>query len=165
MTSDERAWEWLLDDADLDALRELPGRVPTRQSVGPVHVEQAGSGADVVLLHAGIADRRMWDPQWVEWPRDLRVTRMDFRGFGHSERPEGTFSHGDDVLAVLDALGLERPILVGASFGGRVALEVALARPGPGRRARARRSGASRSRLVGRARGVRRGRGSGARRR
>ena len=71
----------------------------------------------------------MWDPQWVEWPRDLRVTRMDFRGFGHSERPEGTFSHGDDVLAVLDALGLERPILVGASFGGRVALEVALARP------------------------------------
>ena len=94
-----------------------------------MHVEQAGSGLDVVLLHAGIADRRMWDPQWVEWPRDLRVTRLDFRGFGHSQRPKGEFSHGDDVVAVLDALGLERPILVGASFGGRVALEVALARP------------------------------------
>ena len=129
VTSDERAWEWLLDDADLDVLRDLPGLVPTRQSCAPVHVEQAGSGLDVVLLHAGIADRRMWDPQWVEWPRDLRVTRLDFRGFGHSQRPKGEFSHGDDVVAVLDALGLERPILVGASFGGRVALEVALARP------------------------------------
>ena len=129
VTSDERAWEWLVDDPDLDVLRDLPGGLPTRRSVGAVHVEQAGAGADVVLLHAGIADSRMWDPQWVEWPRGLRVTRLDFRGFGRSDRPEGAFSHGDDVLAALDALALERPVLVGASFGGRIALEVALARP------------------------------------
>ena len=67
VASDERAWTWLEDDSDLDALRSVPGAVPTRTRVGPLHVEQAGAGPDVVLVHAGVADGRMWDAQWVEW--------------------------------------------------------------------------------------------------
>ena len=130
VTSDERAWSWLVDDVDLDALRDVAGRVPTRRTIGPVSVEQAGAGLDVVLLHAGIADSRMWDPQWVAWPDARRITRLDLRGFGRSGRPVGSFSHAGDVVAVLDELSLERVVLVGASLGGRVALEVALARPG-----------------------------------
>ena len=65
VASDGRAWEWLSDDADLDALRSRRGSVPSRETVGGIHVEQAGAGPAVVLLHAGVADGRMWDPQWV----------------------------------------------------------------------------------------------------
>ena len=129
VASDERAWSWLEDDSDLDPIRSVPGAVPTRIRVGPLHVEQAGAGPDVVLVHAGVADGRMWDAQWVEWPAHHRVTRLDLRGFGRSDLPEGTYSHAGDVLDVLDALGIERAILVGASFGGRVALDLAATEP------------------------------------
>ena len=129
VASDERAWEWLEDDSDLDALRSITGAVPTRTRVGPLHVEQAGAGPDVVLVHAGVADGRMWDSQWVDWAARRRVTRLDLRGFGRSDLPEGAFSHAGDVLAVLDALGIERAALVGASFGGRVALDFAASQP------------------------------------
>ncbi len=129
VASDERAWSWLEDDSDLDALRSVPGALPTRTRVGPLHVEQAGAGPDVVLVHAGVADGRMWDSQWVEWAARHHVTRLDLRGFGRSDLPEGTYSHAGDALAVLDALGIERAALVGASFGGRVALDLAATAP------------------------------------
>lgn len=129
VASEERAWEWLTDDDDLDALRDLPGAIPTRAVAGSLHVEQAGSGADVLLLHAGVADARMWDPQWVAWPDGRRVTRLDLRGFGRSPLPASSFSHAGDVLAVLDQLEIERAALVGASFGGRVALDLAASHP------------------------------------
>ena len=129
VASDERAWEWLEDDSDLDALRSITGAVPTRTRVGPLHVEQAGAGPDVMLVHAGVADGRMWDSQWVDWAARRRVTRLDLRGFGRSDLPEGTYSHAGDVLAVLDALGIERAALVGASLGGRVALDFAASQP------------------------------------
>jgi 3-oxoadipate enol-lactonase len=129
VASDERAWEWLEDDSDLDALRSVPGAIPARTRTGPLYVEQAGSGADVVLVHAGVADARMWDRQWVEWADRHRLTRLDLRGFGRSDPPAGTFSHPSDVLAALDAVGVERAALVGASFGGRVALDLAASRP------------------------------------
>jgi pimeloyl-ACP methyl ester carboxylesterase len=129
VASDERAWSWLEDDDDLDSLRSEPGHLPTRTKVGPIHVERAGAGPDVVLLHAGVADCRMWDPQWIDWPGSRRVTRLDLRGFGRSDPPSGSFSHAADVLGVLDALGIERTLLVGASYGGLVALDLAAARP------------------------------------
>lgn len=129
VASDERAWDWLVDDADLDALRSTPGLVPTRTRVGPLHVERAGTGTAVVLLHAGVADSRMWDRQWADWPTRYAVTRLDLRGFGRSGRPEGSFSHAGDVIAVLDAAGIDRAIAVGSSFGGLVALDIAAAHP------------------------------------
>lgn len=129
VAADERAWEWLSDDTDLDSLRSLPGAMPRRTRIGPLHVERAGAGPAVVLLHAGVADSRMWDPQWVEWPSRFDAVRLDLRGFGRSGRPEGTFSHAGDVLAVLDELELERTVLVGASFGGGVALDLAASHP------------------------------------
>jgi pimeloyl-ACP methyl ester carboxylesterase len=129
VASDERAWDWLSDDADLDDLRSATGLLPVRSRVGEIHVERAGTGPDVVLLHAGIADGRMWDPQWVEWPSRFAVTRLDLRGFGRSGRQVGSFSQAGDVLAVLDATGIDRAVVVGASFGGRVALDLTASRP------------------------------------
>ncbi len=84
----------------------------------------------VVLLHAGIADRRMWEPQWSGLTARHDALRLDLRGFGESiERPSGGLSPVDDVMDMLAALGIGRCHLVGASFGAGVAVEVALTRP------------------------------------
>ena len=89
----------------------------------------AGSGEAVVLLHSGMCDRRMWDPQWGPLARRFTVVRCDLRGFGATALPDEPFSNADDVLSVLDHLGVERASLIGSSLGGRVALEVAAGRP------------------------------------
>lgn len=78
-----------------------------------------------MLLHAGVADRRMWEPLVSELPAGRRVLRPDMRGFGEAALPDGSFSHARDLVALLDAEGLDRVVLVGASYGGRVALQVA----------------------------------------
>ncbi|UIP57682.1 alpha/beta fold hydrolase [Agromyces marinus] len=90
----------------------------------------AGSGIPVVLIHAGVADRRMWDPHWTELGSARAAVRLDLRGFGESTtEPDGEWSHVDDVLETLRHLGIERAHLVGASFGSGVAVEAALTAP------------------------------------
>jgi pimeloyl-ACP methyl ester carboxylesterase len=71
----------------------------------------------------------MWDPQWETFRRSHRVLRYDLRGFGRSPIGPGNFSHARDLLELLEQQGLESASFVGVSMGGRVALEVALARP------------------------------------
>ena len=94
------------------------------------HVTRSGTEVPVVLVHAGIADRRMWDPQWGPLTAVLDALRVDLRGFGASDTPPtAPFSHRDDLLATLDELGVTRCHLVGSSLGAGVALEAALARP------------------------------------
>lgn len=79
----------------------------------------------VLLLHAGVADRRMWEPQLAALAVGHRVVRADLRGFGDTPMPGGPFSYAADVRELLDELGARRVGLVGSSVGGRVALEVA----------------------------------------
>ncbi len=87
-------------------------------------------GQTVVLIHAGVADRRMWEGQWSGLTAEHDVVRLDLRGFGESTaRPPGALSPHDDVLECLTYLGVERADLVGASYGAGVAVEVALTRP------------------------------------
>lgn len=84
----------------------------------------------VVLLHAGVCDRHMWEgvvPALHDAGRE--VVAPDLRGFGSRPPGAGPFSHAGDVLALLDGLGADRADLVGASFGGLVALEVAALAP------------------------------------
>lgn len=96
----------------------------------PLHHLVQGSGPTVVLLHAGVADLRMWDAQAVALATSHRVVRCDLRGFGQSPLPPGTsYSDAEDVLALLDELGVGEFALVGASHGGGVALQVASAVP------------------------------------
>jgi len=94
-----------------------------------LYSEVAGEGPEIVLLHEGICDSRMWDPQWETWARSHRVLRFDFRGFGRSPQEPGAYSGARDVIELLDRHGFERAALVGVSLGGRVALEVVLAQP------------------------------------
>jgi 3-oxoadipate enol-lactonase len=58
-----------------------------------------------------------------------RVVRPDLRGFGKTPLPGGPFSNVADVRALLDRLGVEQAAVVGNSFGGRVALDLALEHP------------------------------------
>jgi pimeloyl-ACP methyl ester carboxylesterase len=95
-----------------------------------ISYELVGIGPAVALLHEGICDSRMWDSQvgpLVE--SGYSVLRYDLRGFGSSTLPPGPFVHADDLRALLDALGIETAALVGASLGGRIALEFALIHP------------------------------------
>ncbi len=94
-------------------------------------VDVVGEGAPLVLLHAGVADRRSWAgcvPDWVAAGR--QVIAYDRRGFGDSTWEAEPHSHVEDLLAVLDALDVERAVLVGNSQGGRIAIDTALAHPG-----------------------------------
>jgi pimeloyl-ACP methyl ester carboxylesterase len=85
----------------------------------------------VVLLHAGVCDHRMWDPIVPALHEAGRkVVAPDLRGFGSRPVGHAPFSHSGDVLSLLDGLGLDEADLVGASFGGRVALQVAARAPG-----------------------------------
>ncbi len=87
------------------------------------------SGTPVVLLHAGVADRRMWDPQWAGLTAANDAVRLDLRGFGGSDRPPaGPLDPVADVLEVFDLLGVRSCHLVASSFGAGVAVEVALTR-------------------------------------
>jgi 3-oxoadipate enol-lactonase len=94
-----------------------------------LYSEVAGDGPAVALVHEGICDSRMWDPQWETFTRDHRVLRYDLRGFGRSPLEAGRYAHAQDLIDVLDGHGFERTALVGGSLGGRVVLELALARP------------------------------------
>ena len=92
-------------------------------------MEQAGEGSPVVLLHEGIADSRMWEPQWAAYSKRFRVVRFDMRGFGQSPPAVGTFSLTDDLVTLLESLELGPATLVGVSLGGSIAMETAIARP------------------------------------
>jgi len=87
-------------------------------------------GVAVLFLHAGVADRRMWDPQWDALAGAWDLARLDLRGFGSSDRaPNGPLSEVEDVMATMEEAGCGRVHLVGASLGAGVAVEVALTAP------------------------------------
>lgn len=72
----------------------------------------------------------MWEPIWLTLTDAHDVVRVDLVGYGDSTaRPTGAWSPRADVLATLDALGMDRVHAVGCSFGAGVALEMALDRP------------------------------------
>jgi 3-oxoadipate enol-lactonase len=86
----------------------------------------AGSGPAVVLLHSMVCDRRMWDPQMaILINAGYRVMRCDMQGFGETPPPDRPYNDAQDVIDLLDLLGIEQAALIAASGGGRVALELA----------------------------------------
>lgn len=108
-----------------------------------VYVEEAGEGAPLLCLHTAGADSRQWrgilnDPAITS---SHRVIAFDLPRHGKSSPPEGwtarepayeltTDQYVETILAVSDALELDRPLVVGCSIGGRVVLHLALRYPG-----------------------------------
>jgi 3-oxoadipate enol-lactonase len=96
---------------------------------GRISYEEAGRGRPIVLLHEGIADRRMWNREFSQLAGDHRVVRYDLRGYGGSPPATSEYSPVRDLVALLDHLGLTRPLIVGPSVGGKIALDLTLAYP------------------------------------
>lgn len=90
-------------------------------------------GPAVVLVHSLGLDRRMWDPVLDRLARGRRVFAYDVRGHGTAAGAPLPFTMaatGADLLAVLDALGLETAHVAGLSLGGAIAQTAAVAAPG-----------------------------------
>ncbi|MFD8688375.1 alpha/beta fold hydrolase [Streptomyces sp. NPDC059651] len=106
--------------------------VVVRDGVRLVCRDRGGPGQPVVLLHGLAGHTGEWDAVARGLGPGYRVVAVDQRGHGHSERHPRDVSrtaYVDDVLAVTDQLGLERPVLVGQSMGGHTAMLTAAAHP------------------------------------
>jgi 3-oxoadipate enol-lactonase len=92
-------------------------------------IEEAGQGPAVLLVHGGLGDMRLWEPEVPALAERFRVVRYDLRFWGRSESPGVAFSSIDDLVGVLDALDIERAAVAGLSLGGGLALDAVLAHP------------------------------------
>jgi pimeloyl-ACP methyl ester carboxylesterase len=89
-----------------------------------------GGAQTVLLLHEGVADRRGWAEVAGLLAPELTVVAYDRRGYGQTQPSTEPFSHLDDLLAVIGHAGAGPVWLAGASAGGGLALDAALAAPG-----------------------------------
>lgn len=95
---------------------------------GPVN----STKTPLVLLHGFGSRLETWSVVHDALDNDRVVVSFDQKGFGHSERSGGAYGpkkHAEDVVAVLDALGIEEAVIAGHSYGGGVALRVAVTEP------------------------------------
>lgn len=98
-------------------------------SNGKIYFEAEGNGTPLVLIHEGYVDSRIWDNVVGYLSDRFQVIRYDVRGFGRSSRPTESFSDYLDLKALLDHLEINQVILVGASNGGRIALDFSVEHP------------------------------------
>jgi len=108
----------------------LPKTVATR--VGSVALTDHGAGIPVVLWPSLFSDHRLYSHVQRLLGDDWRTIRIDGPGFGQSDPPQGEVqadAYADVVLEVLDALGIERAIVAGCSWGGQIAAHVGVKAP------------------------------------
>jgi pimeloyl-ACP methyl ester carboxylesterase len=94
-----------------------------------LYYKERGSGDAVVFLHAGLLDSRQWERQLETFSPHYRAIAFDVRGYGRSPAPAEPFRPYEDLLHLLDALGIERAALVGNSMGGAIEIDAALTAP------------------------------------
>lgn len=104
----------------------------TRNGVQLGYTEAGRGGPPIVFIHGMSCDSSDFAPQMEHFRQRHRVVALDLRGHGASDAPEGDYSMAalaDDVLWLCDELGVYKPVLVGHSMGGVIALEIAARRP------------------------------------
>jgi pimeloyl-ACP methyl ester carboxylesterase len=99
-----------------------------------VHVEMAGSGPPLVLVHGFGGSTYSWRQVMPGLAESFRVVAVDLSGFGYTERPKDPARYtreaqGELVLAVMDALGFQTAHLMGHSYGGGISLWIAWKHP------------------------------------
>ncbi|MFE3984602.1 alpha/beta fold hydrolase [Nocardia tengchongensis] len=112
--------------------RPVPLRRITVRDHETVVAQRGESGPAVVLVHALGLDWRMWEAVMEELAVGRRVFAYDIRGHGAAAGSPSPFTMADagaDLIAVLDALGLDRAHVVGLSYGGGIAQTAAVAHP------------------------------------
>ncbi|MQF49073.1 alpha/beta hydrolase [SAR202 cluster bacterium AC-647-N09_OGT_505m] len=96
-------------------------------------LDYRGNGRDLLLLHGLASNARFWELAAPYLAKEFRVLALDQRGHGASSKPDNGYDFqtvSADVASIVNALGLERPILVGHSWGGNVGMQVAADYPG-----------------------------------
>lgn len=95
-----------------------------------LRVDETGNetGQSILFIHGYSQSRLAWDKQMhSDLVDDFRLAAMDLRGHGGSEKPENEYADpelwADDVQGVIEELGLDRPVLVGWSYGGGVIMD------------------------------------------
>ena len=107
--------------------------MPYADSAGvKVFYDSYGQGLPIVFLHPWSTNGYIWYFQIFPFARTNQVVVIDHRGHGRSDKPRTGYSiqeHARDVAAVLDALRIERAVLVGNSIGGMIAMQFNLDYP------------------------------------
>jgi len=99
-----------------------------------LYYEEAGAGTPVVFVHEFAGDYRTWEPQMRAFARSHRCVTFSARGYPPSDVPSDPARYGQDiaradVIAVMDALGIDRAHVVGHSMGAYTALHVGIKHP------------------------------------
>jgi pimeloyl-ACP methyl ester carboxylesterase len=95
-----------------------------------IYYEVAGSGEPtVILMHGGLLDCTMWDGQFELLAKTNRVVRYDADAHGKSPLPPDVYWDHASLRELMNALGIDRALLVGLSMGGKVSIDLALENP------------------------------------
>jgi len=94
-----------------------------------MYYELAGNGHPLVMVHAGVADNRLWDDQFEVFAEHYKVIRFDQRGFGQTKPVAGEFRRYEDLHTLLKLLGIKQTYLMGCSMGGGACIDFALEHP------------------------------------
>jgi pimeloyl-ACP methyl ester carboxylesterase len=98
-----------------------------------VYYEDYGEGEPLMLIHGGTATSQSWASHLPAFTEHFEVFTPDSRGHGRTDNPTGELGYrvmADDLASLIDALGLQRPLVLGYSDGGQIALELGLRYPG-----------------------------------
>jgi pimeloyl-ACP methyl ester carboxylesterase len=87
-----------------------------------LHYEETGSGTPLVFVHEFAGDHRSWEPQLRHFGRRYRAIAYSARGYPPSDVPASPQAYGqdratDDILAILDHLGIAKAHICGLSMG------------------------------------------------
>lgn len=94
-----------------------------------IYYEVSGEGQPLLMVHAGIANKSMWDDQFDFFAQKYKVVRYDMRGFGQSLPVVDDYQRHEDIRALLDFLKIDRAYLMGCSMGGGACMNFALDYP------------------------------------
>jgi pimeloyl-ACP methyl ester carboxylesterase len=98
-----------------------------------IYYEEQGSGRPLILLHGGTQTSAGWHEDMPYFAQQFRVIAPDSRGHGKTSNPAGQLSYrmmAADVAALVKALGLVKPLILGYSDGGQIVLEIGMGYPG-----------------------------------
>ncbi len=99
-------------------------------SGGKLYFEIAGEGCPLILIGgSGSMDLRQWDDQFKFFQQEFKAIQYDPRGVGKSDLPAASFSHVEDLEALLNFLEVDKAVLMGLSSGGGIALDFTLTHP------------------------------------
>ncbi len=94
-----------------------------------IYYEVSGEGQPLLMVHAGIANKSMWDDQFDFFAQKYKVVRYDMRGFGQSLPVAGDYQRHEDIRALLDFLKIDHTSLMGCSMGGGACMNFGLDYP------------------------------------